>query len=240
MYILDDLYKVCKNCKEEKKIMLKINKNNTMEFLIPMVQGHYIEDSIWYSEVLNKLEDKETNFVGITNYGFIDELERECLDYKECWVDSLYNSPMDNLCGCELKFANDIFDVLNDNKNIYEILSIKETENYIIIELKDNKNDKNIKLNENKLKKDLNFKNFTFDDLYYLIEFSYIIGKFNDNQYIKKLDNMIKSCDDGIEVYSLFIKYLYDKFINNGGDYVSYIEYNLEEIVTDFLNYYFE
>ena len=88
---LDDLLKICQSNKE-KNMLLNINQK-----IIPLQNGHYIADEIWYNQVeLNSEEEK------IKAIDFIDECENEALN--ENWG-GLYQSPMEHLGNCEVRFC---------------------------------------------------------------------------------------------------------------------------------------
>lgn len=88
---LDDLLKICQSNKE-KNMLLNISQK-----IIPLQNGHYIADEIWYNQVeLNSKEEK------IKAIDFIDECEDEAL--SDDWG-GLYQSPMEHLGNCEVRFT---------------------------------------------------------------------------------------------------------------------------------------
>lgn len=90
---LDDLLKICQSNKE-KNMLLNISQK-----IIPLQNGHYIADEIWYNQVeLNSKEEK------IKAIDFIDECEDEAL--SDDWG-GLYQSPMEHLGNCEIRFTTE-------------------------------------------------------------------------------------------------------------------------------------
>lgn len=115
---LDDLLKVCQSNKE-KNIFLNINQKT-----IPLQNGHYIADEIWYNQVeLNSKEEK------IKAIDFIDECEDEAL--SDDWG-GLYQSPMEHLGNCEVRFTTEY----NNKDKEFEVEKIILNDNDIIIYLK--------------------------------------------------------------------------------------------------------
>lgn len=127
-----DLFDVCKNTNKNKKILLLTNASNgTLKDKTYMLRGHYIVDNIWCSEFC-KLENKLNISNIVDSESFIDELERECLDFPTDWG-NLYQSPMENLCDVELRFYCDMVYGYDNGENYYVGKEIKEDENYIYI-----------------------------------------------------------------------------------------------------------
>lgn len=114
---LDDLLKVCQSNKE-KNMLLSINQK-----IIPLQNGHYIVDEIWYNQV--ELNSKEERIKAID---FIDECEDEALN--DNWG-GLYQSPMEHLGNCEVRFATEY----NNKNKEFEVEKIV-IDNDIIIYLK--------------------------------------------------------------------------------------------------------
>ena len=115
---LDDLLKVCQSNKG-KNMLLNINQK-----IIPLQNGHYIADEIWYNQVeLNSKEEK------IKAIDFIDECEDEALN--DDWG-GLYQSPMEHLGNCEVRFTTEY----NNKDKEFEIVKIIINDNDIIIYLK--------------------------------------------------------------------------------------------------------
>lgn len=115
---LDDLLKVCQSNKG-KNMLLNINQK-----IIPLQNGHYIADEIWYNQVeLNSKEEK------IKAIDFIDECEDEALNND--WG-GLYQSPMEHLGNCEVRFTTEY----NNKDKEFEIEKIIINDNDIIIYLK--------------------------------------------------------------------------------------------------------
>lgn len=115
---LDDLLKVCQSNKG-KNMLLNINQK-----IIPLQNGHYIADEIWYNQVeLNSKEEK------IKAIDFIDECEDEALN--DDWG-GLYQSPMEHLGNCEVRFTTEY----NNKDKEFEIEKIIINDNDIIIYLK--------------------------------------------------------------------------------------------------------
>ena len=114
---LDDLLKVCQSNKG-KNMLLNINQK-----IIPLQNGHYIVDEIWYNQVeLNSEEEK------IKAIDFIDECEDEALN--DDWG-GLYQSPMEHLGNCEVRFTTEY----NNKNKEFEVEKIV-IDNDIIIYLK--------------------------------------------------------------------------------------------------------
>ena len=114
---LDDLLKVCQSNKG-KNMLLNINQK-----IIPLQNGHYIVDEIWYNQVeLNSKEEK------IKAIDFIDECEDEALN--DDWG-GLYQSPMEHLGNCEVRFTTEY----NNKNKEFEVEKIV-IDNDIIIYLK--------------------------------------------------------------------------------------------------------
>lgn len=114
---LDDLLKVCQSNKG-KNMLLNINQK-----IIPLQNGHYIADEIWYNQVeLNNKEEK------IKAIDFIDECEDEAL--SDDWG-GLYQSPMEHLGNCEVRFTTEY----NNKNKEFEVEKIV-IDNDIIIYLK--------------------------------------------------------------------------------------------------------
>lgn len=114
---LDDLLKVCQSNKG-KNMLLNINQK-----IIPLQNGHYIADEIWYNQVeLNSKEEK------IKAIDFIDECEDEALN--DDWG-GLYQSPMEHLGNCEVRFTTEY----NNKNKEFEVEKIV-IDNDIIIYLK--------------------------------------------------------------------------------------------------------
>lgn len=123
---LNEFLEKCRKGSETKQILLNINGKT-----IPMGQQYYIVDGIWYGLV--SLDEKEY----IDNDGFIDIVERECINNEDEWGD-LYTSPMDDIGNCELRFANDCSKSMNTlYDEEYEIVKIADDEKNIVIYLKD-------------------------------------------------------------------------------------------------------
>lgn len=112
---LDDLLKVCQNNKE-KNMLLSINQK-----IIPLQNGHYIVDEIWYNQV--ELNSKEERIKAID---FIDECEDEALN--DDWG-GLYQSPMEHLGNCEVRFTTEY----NNKDKEFEVEKIILNDNDIII-----------------------------------------------------------------------------------------------------------
>lgn len=87
----------------------------------------------------------------------------------------------------------------------------------------------------------LDFKKYFDEDVSYMLEFSYVLGQKFQTDIMCKLNDLILTTDEGIRTYSLFVVFLYEKFCkNDGGDYLYFIDNNIEEILEEFKNYYFE
>ncbi len=115
---LDDLLQICENNKN-KLIILKIGND-----LVPLQNGHYIVDEVWYNEV-------NMNNVNIMQgIDFICECEDEALE--DSWGD-LYQAPMQQLGNCEVVFTKK-YD--SNNNYVVEEIKIDEIEHSIIISLK--------------------------------------------------------------------------------------------------------
>lgn len=112
---LDDLLKVCQSNKG-KNMLLNISQK-----IIPLQNGHYIVDEIWYNQVeLNSKEEK------IKAIDFIDECEDEALN--DDWG-GLYQSPMEHLGNCEVRFTTEY----NNKDKEFEVEKIIINDNDIII-----------------------------------------------------------------------------------------------------------
>lgn len=114
---LDDLLKVCQSNKG-KNMLLNINQK-----IIPLQNGHYIVDEIWYNQV--KVNNKKEKIQAID---FIGECEDEALN--EDWG-GLYQSPMEHLGNCEVRFTTEY----NNKNKEFEVEKIV-IDNDIIIYLK--------------------------------------------------------------------------------------------------------
>lgn len=132
MVLLGELLAIC-NKGEVRNLMLEfpfIVDGEERRFKIPMVSGHYIEDSIWYSLACKTVGDLKGS-TPINNVDFIFEMERECLNNTDEWGD-LYESPMEQLGNCELRFCRDMG---NKKETTLKITEIEETDKEIIIKL---------------------------------------------------------------------------------------------------------
>ena len=112
---LDDLLKVCQSNKG-KNMLLNINQK-----IIPLQNGHYIADEIWYNQV--KVNNKREKIQAID---FIGECEDEALN--EDWG-GLYQSPMEHLGNCEIRFTTEY----NNKDKEFEVEKIILNDNDIII-----------------------------------------------------------------------------------------------------------
>ena len=83
---------------------------------------------------------------------------------------------------------------------------------------------------------ELSFKGYGSEDIAFILEISYVIGRFSiDSDAIKDLNEEIQSFCGGINVYARFVKYVYEKFMNeDGADYVEYLEYKLDGIAIEY------
>lgn len=132
MILLGELLEIC-NKGEVKNIMLEVPfvvDGKERRFKIPMVSGHYIEDCIWYSFVCKTVGDL-MGATPVNNVDFIFEMERECINNSDEWG-VLYESPMEQLGNCELRFCRNME---NKKETTLEITKIEETDNEIIIKL---------------------------------------------------------------------------------------------------------
>ena len=87
----------------------------------------------------------------------------------------------------------------------------------------------------------VDFKKYFDEDVSYMLEFSYVLGQKFQTDIMCKLNDFILTTDDGIKTYSLFVLFLYEQYAkNNGGDYINFINNNIEDIFEEFKNYYFE
>lgn len=112
---LDDLLKICQSNKE-KNMLLNISQK-----IIPLQNGHYIADEIWYNQVeLNSKKEK------IKAIDFIDECEDEAL--SDDWG-GLYQSPMEHLGNCEVRFTTEY----NNKDKEFEVEKVIINDNDIII-----------------------------------------------------------------------------------------------------------
>lgn len=134
MVLLGELLEICKNWGVA-NIMLEVPfivDGEERIFKIPMVSGHYIEDSIWYSLACKTVGDLKGS-TPTNSQDFIFEMERECLDNPDNWGD-LYDSPMEQLGNCELRFCRDM---KHKEETSLEPIKIEETDNEIIIKFKE-------------------------------------------------------------------------------------------------------
>lgn len=122
---IGDLIEICKNSMG-KKIFLMLNDKK-----IPMSTQYYIADGIVFFEV--NLENKN----GLDDNGFIWEMENE-VESDKCWGENIYQAPMEKLGECELKFAKDFNEVIQNDifDNCYEIANYENLENEIRIYIK--------------------------------------------------------------------------------------------------------
>lgn len=86
---------------------------------------------------------------------------------------------------------------------------------------------------------DLKYDKYFVDDINFLIEFSYVIGK-SCKEEMAEFDKLLEFCDDGIELYSLFVKFCYDEYSNEMCSYVEYLERYISDLIKEFKNKYFE
>ena len=89
------------------------------------------------------------------------------------------------------------------------------------------------------IEQDLKYDKFYIDDINYLIEFSYILGKVCKEQ-MSEFDKLLEFCTSGIDLYSLFVIFCYKEFSFDYGDYVTFLENKTEELITKFKEKYFE
>ena len=132
MVFLGELLEIC-NKGMRKNILLEVPfvvDGEERKFKIPMVSGHYIENSIWYSFVCKTVGDLK-GATPINSADFVFEMEQECLNNENEWGD-LYESPMEQLGNCELRFCNDLQNAI---ETTFDIKKIEETDNEIIIRL---------------------------------------------------------------------------------------------------------
>lgn len=81
------------------------------------------------------------------------------------------------------------------------------------------------------------YNKLQFDDIEYIIEFSYILGTLEEK--IKRLNDFIMLSISGIDTYNVFVIYLYKKFTKESNvDYIEYITHNIKEIIDDFIKKY--
>lgn len=131
MVLLGELLAIC-NKGEVRNLMLEFHykdkdSGEKRHFKIPMVEGHYIADNIWYSKLCRTLGDLKSS-TPINNVNFVYEMERECLN-DNCWGD-LYESPMEQLGNCELRFCNNFVGATDTE---FETVGFKETDTEIIV-----------------------------------------------------------------------------------------------------------
>lgn len=120
-----DLIDICKNSMGKKIFLILDDKK------IPMSTEYYIANDIVFFEVDFK------NKIGIDDYGFIWEMEREA-EEDDCWKENIYEAPMERLGGCELEFPKDFKEVIENDEfdNCYEIIRVQNLGNEIRIYLK--------------------------------------------------------------------------------------------------------
>ena len=87
--------------------------------------------------------------------------------------------------------------------------------------------------------KDLRYDKYFLDDINYLIEFSYVIGKCC-NQEMAEFDKLLEYCTSGIDLYSLFVIFCYEQYSFEICDYVEFLRNNIEELIVKFKDKYFE
>lgn len=134
MILLGELLEMC-NKKNTRDIVLEysyMKEGKKESYKIPMISGHYIEDNIWYSSVCKTVGDL-MGATPVNNVDFIFEMERECLSNEDEWGD-LYESPMEQLGNCELRFCRDMKNIEETTLNI---TTVEETDKEIIIKLED-------------------------------------------------------------------------------------------------------
>lgn len=130
MYLVNDLLELCKKGYDDKKIYLIIDRGEN-KYKIPMSTQYYVADDIFFFEV--GFENK----TDLDNNGFIDLLEKECINDCECWGNDIYYAPMDKIGDCELRFAKNMLEIYEDNfDECFDIVDIKEVNNEIQISLK--------------------------------------------------------------------------------------------------------
>jgi hypothetical protein len=133
MYLLDELLQICNKGVDEKDIVLLVENKDKIE-KYAMVEGHYIADNVWFSEIVKS----QDHIRPMTNFSFIEEMEQECVQYPNDWGD-LYIVPMESLGSCELKFVDTLMnkdDIIDNDK--YSITGLEEREKEIIIHILEN------------------------------------------------------------------------------------------------------
>lgn len=91
------------------------------------------------------------------------------------------------------------------------------------------------------IKKDLDIFNqnyYTEYDLADMIEMSYILGKTKE---MEQFNEILEICNDGIISYSVFVKFLYDKYCkeSNGKSLEDYINKNVNIVFKEFKEKYY-
>ena len=87
---------------------------------------------------------------------------------------------------------------------------------------------------------DIGVKNFTDDDIAMIIEFAYVIGKSETEEFRNKFFNLINGVISGIDLFTIFVKFCYNRFnTSNYIDYVEFLDFELDNLLDDFIFEYF-
>ena len=87
---------------------------------------------------------------------------------------------------------------------------------------------------------DIGVKNFTDDDIAMIIEFAYVIGKNETEEFRKKFFNLINGVISGIDLFAMFVKFCYNKFnISSYTDYIEFLDFELDNLLDNFIFEYF-
>lgn len=127
---IGDLLEICQNGKDKNIYLSIIDDFDNEEIKIPMGFEYYIADDMVFFEVNFKNKYK------MTKKEFVKLMENEVYE-DSCWGSDIYVAPMEKLGNCELKFAKNYNEVINNDifYNCYDIKIIKEFENAIVIYL---------------------------------------------------------------------------------------------------------
>ena len=87
---------------------------------------------------------------------------------------------------------------------------------------------------------DIGVENFTDDDIAMIIEFAYIIGKNETEEFRNKFLDLIDGVTSGIDLFAMFVKFCYNKFnISSYTDYIEFLDFELDNLLDDFISEYF-
>lgn len=130
------------------------------------------------------------------------------------------------------------------DKNIidkYVKETLQEINNYIqqkIEDIEKQEKEKEIQERTELIEKELQELNdYTYNSIINMVEMSYILSQKIE---INKFNKLLNYTDDGINLYGLFVKFLFDKYYKtNDADMSFFIDDNLNECINLFIKKYF-